>query len=75
MVFLMLILLISIAFLLTTFSSFTLGYQILTLNRVVVNTPISIVETSVIQQSGSEEENFLFNRYEFEERITFVPDK
>ena len=65
----MLILLISILLLITSFSSFCLGFQILTLNRVVSNTPISIVETSIVQDPYIEEQNFLFSKNEFEKRI------
>lgn len=65
----MLLLLISISLLLITFSSFILGFQVLTLNRVVANTPLAIVETSIVQDINNDEENHLISKDKFEERI------
>jgi len=64
-----LLLLISISLLLITFSSFILGFQVLTLNRVVANTPLAIVETSIVQDINNDEENHLISKDKFEERI------
>ena len=67
----MLILFIGLSLLIISFSSFTLGFQIITLNRVLTNTPLSIVETSIIQDPYIEEENVLFSKVQFEKRLNY----
>lgn len=58
----MLILLVGLAFLIVSFSSFTLAFQINGINRVVVSTPIAIFETSILYDIDSENPEVLLTK-------------
>ena len=58
----MLILLVGLAFLTLSFSSYALAYQINGINRVVMCTPVSIFETSVFHNIGEDEHEILLSK-------------
>ena len=55
----MLILLVGLAFLILSFSSYALAFQINGINRVLVSTPLTIFETSVLHNVDEETPNVL----------------
>ena len=65
----MLILLVGLAFLILSFSSFTLCYQINGINRVVVSTPISIFEASVLHDLEDVDPSVLFSKALVKEKL------
>ena len=65
----MLILLVGLAFLVVCFSSFTLAYQINGINRVVVATPITIFETSTLNDLDYDYPTLLFSKEILKERL------
>lgn len=58
----MLILLVGLAFLILSFSSYALAFQINGINRVVVSTPVSIFESCVLHNVDEEEPKILFTK-------------
>lgn len=65
----MLILLIGLAFLITSFSVYGLTYQINGINRIVVSTPISIFESSILHNVEDEEPEILFTQKLVREKL------
>ena len=58
----MIMMLFVISLTLFLFSSFTLSYRLQTINRVVINTPISIFESSISLLHYIEEHNLYFDK-------------
>lgn len=58
----MLILLVGLAFLILSFSSYGLAYQINGINRVVVSTPISIFESCILHNVNDDNADVLFTK-------------
>lgn len=65
----MLILLVGLAFLITSFSTYAFTYQINGVNRVVVSTPITIFESSILHDVESEEPKLRFSRSLVKEKL------
>lgn len=65
----MLILLVGLAFLIVSFSSYTLAYQINGINRIVVSTPISIFESSILHDLDEEDPEMLLNKMLVKEKL------
>lgn len=65
----MLILLVGLAFLILSFSSFTLSYQINGINRVVVSTPITIFESSIMHDLDDYDPVVLFTKSLVKEKL------
>ncbi len=57
------------------FSSFTLSYRLQTINRVVINTPISIFESSISLVHYIEENNLYFDKEELRNNLEEYYDK
>ena len=58
----MLILLVGLAFLILSFSSYALAYQINGINRVVISTPVTIFETSIYHNVDEEQSHVLMSK-------------
>lgn len=65
----MLILLVGLTFLILSFSSYALAYQINGINRVVAATPISIFESSVLHNVNDDYPEILFTRDLVKEKL------
>jgi hypothetical protein len=64
-----LILLVGLAFVVLSFSSFALAFQINGINRVVVATPITIFETSTLNDLDNDEPLLQFSKELVNERL------
>ena len=65
----MLILLVGLAFLIVSFSSYSLAYQINGINRIVTSTPISIFESCILHDVNEENHEMLFNKDMVKEKL------
>lgn len=65
----MLMLLVGLTFLIVSFSSYGLAYQINGINRAVVSTPISIFESSILHNVEDENPDILFTRSLVKEKL------
>lgn len=65
----MLILLVGLAFLILSFSSYSLAYQINGINRVVASTPVSIFESSILHDLENDEPSVLFSKTLVNEKL------
>lgn len=65
----MLLLLIGLAFLIISFSSFALAYQINGVNRIVISTPIALFESSIFHDLEIEEPDVYISKELVKEKI------
>lgn len=65
----MLILLVGLAFLILSFSSYAIAFQINGINRVVMSTPVTIFETSILHDTNDYDSKVLLTKSLVEEKL------